>query len=534
MSDFKYDFSHFSQDKLAQIKNNAEKIKQFVDNGESLSAMTDVDMNELFASSDTISTDDLIANLSDGKTLEQLSEKEVAQYSLYADLIADGDNEITKTEAEVFALLDGNGNMLSAVNDMQKVLTGTDDLEALILAADNSLSALSNVPSAPPPNYQLHTLALNNSNINIINSGAEFDPTTGTYSVKVEKYQDAKVDDGQGGKRYCNGSLWGITENVYGDKVDKETVYKFIEEMNPKFKETQVIHPDDVLKLPILQFDNDGNIIGYLESEQIPGPTQPTNNTSSPTVPTEDTNVNGNDNTTPTLPTEDTNVNGNDNTTPTLPTEDTNVNGNDNTTPTLPTEDTNVENDDTTPTLPTEDTKSVGGGETKPTIPDDGNLMGGKIDGDKYQGKTISKYEMYLESNFASFSKEYDANGELDKAAYQGATGDCVLVSGCYAFASTEKGAEMIKDMITINKNDKGEVESYTVRFDGIDEEYTISQKELKSATRPKLSRMLGNYAKYAGGDEDMTLLELAYKKCAKNTKSDKVDFGFLEKNCGV
>ena len=356
--------------------------------------------------------------------------------------------------------------------------------------------------------------------MNVINSGAEYDLLTGTYSVKVESYTNSKVDDGQGGKRYCNGSLWGITENVYGSNVDKATLYKYIQEMNPQIKDINLINDGDTIKLPILKYDNDGKIIGYDKTDITPQPTAPTDNTN-PTVPTEET--------TPTVPTEETN--------PTISTEDTTPTiVEEETTPTLPTENTTptIPTEETMPTVPTEETRETQGPTlpTKPTVPekDDGILMGGNISGDKYQGKTISKYEMYFESNLASFNKEFDANGKLDKAAYQGRTGDCVLISGCYALASNEKGNEIINDMITVNKNASGEIESYTVKFKGLDEEYTITDKELKSKTKPKLSRLLGNFAKYAGGDEDMTLIELAFQKCAKETKSDKVNFENHEK----
>ncbi len=509
MSDFKIDLSKFSKDKLIELRNNAEKVKENEENGKNSSANFDADINNIFNNTEEITTENMILSLSGGNNINQIQEEDLAEYNLYANLMANGDESITKDETLSFASLDGNTSKISQT-DFQNII---NDYDVLLDEIDTSIKES----------------ILTDNKMNVINSGAEYDLLTGTYSVKVENYTNSKVDDGQGGKRYCNGSLWGITENVYGSNVDKATLYKYIQKMNPQIKDINLINDGDTIKLPILKYDNDGKIIGYDKTDITPQPTVPTDNTN-PTVPTEET--------TPTLPTIETN--------PTVPTEETNptISTEDTTptiveeetTPTLPTENTTptIPTEETMPTVPTEETRETQGPTmpTEPTIPEkkDGILMGGNISGDKYQGKTISKYEMYFESNLASFNKEFDANGKLDKAAYQGRTGDCVLISGCYALASNEKGNEIINDMITVNKNASGEIESYTVKFKGLDEEYTITDKELKSKTKPKLSRLLGNFAKYAGGDEDMTLIELAFQKCAKETKSDKVNFESHEK----
>ena len=72
-------------------------------------------------------------------------------------------------------------------------------------------------------------------------------------------------------------------------------------------------------------------------------------------------------------------------------------------------------------------------------------------------------------------------NGEIDEKFSQSTqTGDCVLLSTILAFSYTDKGAEMIKDSIKTNKNQNGEIESYSVTFAGINETYTISKKELE------------------------------------------------------
>ncbi len=254
---------------------------------------------------------------------------------------------------------------------------------------------------------------------------------------------------------------------------------------------------------------DDSDIQAFLElcPEDIPEETMPTIDT----TPTEDTTPTADS--TPTeevIPTEDT-----------TPTADTNLPED-----TIPTEDTNPTIDTVPPDTPTE-------------IPDepsyeedsDGILLGGnwtpKTD---YRSQNRLNIEMIWNAITEKGNKANNVNGEIDMPAFQGSTGDCVLISGMYAYASDDKGAQLIKDSITINKGPDGEIESYTVEFKGIGESYTITAKELKKATKFKLTRALMNWAKYSSGDDDMVLLELAYKKCANESSNEKLHFSRSEK----
>ena len=139
-------------------------------------------------------------------------------------------------------------------------------------------------------------------------------------------------------------------------------------------------------------------------------------------------------------------------------------------------------------------------------------------------------------------------NGEIDEKFSQSTqTGDCVLLSTILALSYTDKGAEMIKDSIKTNKNQNGEIESYSVTFAGINETYTISKKELEDKEYEAVSTIrysdeelvdiLGfteeevknmreedkwfethSLNHYSNGDSDVLLLELATEKCFNET----------------
>lgn len=97
----------------------------------------------------------------------------------------------------------------------------------------------------------------------ILYTGAVYDKETGTYQITVETYQNGKVqDNGNGGTRYPNGSFWGIVENVYPEvsEAQKSTVYDIISKIN---NGKTSLYTGDVLKMPILVYDNKGNITGY-------------------------------------------------------------------------------------------------------------------------------------------------------------------------------------------------------------------------------------------------------------------------------
>ena len=514
MSDFQIDLKNFSKEQLYQMKEVAKNIEE---NGDNISDISDIDIDALFANNSEISVEDLILAQASTSEISAIPEDKLEQYKLYAQLINNADGNISKEDVLNISSNDGNVDSLSS-----------EDIELML----ESLGGIENLDDTI--NEAISTLTLETTGINISTSGVNYNPQTGEYTVVVEPYQSSMVSDGQGGKRYCNGTLWGITENVYGSNVDKATLYKYIQELNPQIKDVNLIYTGDVLKLPVLEFDPDGNIIGYDVTDFDPNPTiptgdsddvidDPTDNTEIPTEIPED-------------PTFDSEI---DDLVPIDPTidfsEDPTADTVDDPTSDLvdiptfePTTEPTIEptiNTETPTELPEDPTTSITE-ERK-----DGILLGGNWETKReYSGNFASKASLMWNWATEKLGNENKANGIIDMPAFQGNTGDCVLISGIYAFASDDKGAQLLKDSITINKGNDGEIESYTVEFKGIGESYTITAKELKKATKFKLGRALGNMAEYSSGDDDMALLELAYKKCANESKNEKLHFDKSER----
>lgn len=90
----------------------------------------------------------------------------------------------------------------------------------------------------------------------------------------------------------------------------------------------------------------------------------------------------------------------------------------------------------------------------------------------------------------------------------QGQIGDCWLLSALKSLSFTESGKQIIDDAITENKNG-----SYSVEMKGLGTKYNISQGEIINAK---------NNPKYAQGDDDIVLLELAFEKALKDVQRGK------------
>lgn len=88
------------------------------------------------------------------------------------------------------------------------------------------------------------------------------------------------------------------------------------------------------------------------------------------------------------------------------------------------------------------------------------------------------------------------------------------ISSGLKSLSATDEGKEIIKNSIRKN-HDK----SVTVKFAGIDKEYTISKKELKDASRAYVTytndegKVTGFKKKFSKGDGDALAFEVAYEK---------------------
>ncbi|MCQ2739945.1 MAG: C2 family cysteine protease [bacterium] len=98
-----------------------------------------------------------------------------------------------------------------------------------------------------------------------------------------------------------------------------------------------------------------------------------------------------------------------------------------------------------------------------------------------------------IESDYWKYNKP---NCKIDEDFYQGQIGDCWYLATISAIQRSPKGQEILNNMITDNKDG-----TYTVKFKGADKSYTVSALELMSKS------------KYAEGDFDVRILELAAKK---------------------
>lgn len=92
----------------------------------------------------------------------------------------------------------------------------------------------------------------------------------------------------------------------------------------------------------------------------------------------------------------------------------------------------------------------------------------------------------------------FDINKKIE-ASFQGDIEDCWLLSGLNSMSYSSKGAEIIKNAITVNNDN-----SYTVTFSGINEKVNITEDEMTNARSEKT---------YSFGDDDVLLVELAVEK---------------------
>ncbi len=195
-----------------------------------------------------------------------LSESEVKQYVATAALM-DTNHDGVVDEGE-FNSIKGK----SGVENTQQI--NARDIEKLIneeVFSENSYSELMTEINQILGDVSGTEEASDKKGISTKATGVQYNDETGEYSVNVEKYRSGKVqDDGEGGKRYPNGTFWGMVTNAYPeiDEADKEKVYDMIGEMNGFDWKTHTLMPGDNLKLPILEYDENGKVTGYKKAEE--------------------------------------------------------------------------------------------------------------------------------------------------------------------------------------------------------------------------------------------------------------------------
>lgn len=119
--------------------------------------------------------------------------------------------------------------------------------------------------------------------------------------------------------------------------------------------------------------------------------------------------------------------------------------------------------------------------------------------------------------DYQELSKEdpkYTVNGKIDQDFHQGSVADCMLLSSMYSLSRTEGGSKIIQDAIKTNYDENGNTKSYDVYFKGLDKTYNIPVEEYMEAERLRPQYQRGEVEYYlSSGDDDMLLMELAYKK---------------------
>jgi len=97
-------------------------------------------------------------------------------------------------------------------------------------------------------------------------------------------------------------------------------------------------------------------------------------------------------------------------------------------------------------------------------------------------------------------------NGEIDEFR-QGGTGDCWLLAGLKALASTKEGKELINKQIKW----ADDFSSVTIYFAGKDKYITVTIDEIIAATKDLNDK--GTNSQYSKGDIDVLVIELAMQK---------------------
>ncbi len=198
---------------------------------------------------------------------KELSESEIKQYVATAALM-DGNNDGVIDENEYKSLVGKSG-----VNNTQQI--DSTDIEKLMNEKIFSESSYNNLMTEI--NEILGDVSgteekvSDKKGISTKATGVQYNDETGEYSVNVEKFRSGKVqDDGEGGTRYPNGSYWGMVTNAYPEinEADKEKVYDMIGEMNGFDWQSHTLMPGDNLKLPILEYDENGRVTGYKKAEE--------------------------------------------------------------------------------------------------------------------------------------------------------------------------------------------------------------------------------------------------------------------------
>lgn len=102
-------------------------------------------------------------------------------------------------------------------------------------------------------------------------------------------------------------------------------------------------------------------------------------------------------------------------------------------------------------------------------------------------------------------------NGYIDEDIVQGIVSDCWLITAIENLSYTQKGAELIHNAISQDKN--GNISVY---LKGPNISYTVTKEEIEKANK--------EYSIYSRGDDDMLVIELAVEKFREDLKDNKIE----------
>ncbi len=109
--------------------------------------------------------------------------------------------------------------------------------------------------------------------------------------------------------------------------------------------------------------------------------------------------------------------------------------------------------------------------------------------------------------------KNWDINTDLKIGpSAQRRTGDCWLLSALNSFAANERGAQLLKDATTYNKENG----IYSIELKGPDKKYDVSEKDIYNAHKAHRE----NFS-YSTGDDDVIVWEIAFEKALSGTCYD-------------
>ena len=113
-------------------------------------------------------------------------------------------------------------------------------------------------------------------------------------------------------------------------------------------------------------------------------------------------------------------------------------------------------------------------------------------------------------------------NGKFSNVK-QGAQQDSWLLSGLKSMATTSEGKKAIRNSM------KSTEDGVSIRFKGVNKEYSVTKKEIKQASREYLTsfnedgKVKGYKKNYSSGDGDVLAFEIAFKKYQDDLKNGRI-----------